>query len=446
MWAAKAVNAILLPYLKRFSITRSALRGYDQYQLHTDDPEAIIYSADLTKSTDPMSVALVRHIFQAVQDAIPDLPNWFAPAIESILGELELEHDGVIRTTKCGALMGMGPGWTALCLLNAFCAHYAGAHRDSFKVCGDDLVGLWPREVCDRYEQNLIAFGLVPNKSKSFRSRQAGTFCERLVGRTGRLTATVFSLVRLGEASGFRACGGEKGRLSHDRLMKSKVIRPIRWLVRNTTKRYTLGPKVRGLYTQGGGGQLPPDVLTVVGFFMNGGTKLTMVEEHSKALEDVRKLPPSKTGVPIKRVIARIRKHEHDARRRRLRQCIKKPDLKPRSKVRKSYDIRRSKAAKLLREGATLRKTLAHLRENGDSIVPKDHPRDSVFENRVIRLCQHKRYGSAINAIKDWKESTLIDEDTATKFLYEHFPQVSFPVTLHLLPAPGVWDSNRPPR
>jgi len=53
-----------------------------------------------------------------------------------------LEHNGKI--TKCGALMGQGPGWTVLCILNDFAANYNN-HMDesAYQICGDDLIGLW---------------------------------------------------------------------------------------------------------------------------------------------------------------------------------------------------------------------------------------------------------------------------------------------------------------
>jgi hypothetical protein len=442
MWVARTINNILLPYLKRFSVTRSILRDQKKIYLRNfDSEEKIIYSADLSKSTDPMSIELVRHIFQAVQVAIPGLPDWFAPAVESVLGKQTLEHEGRTYDIACGALMGMGPGWTALCLLNAFCAESAGAPNGSFKVCGDDLVGLWNRDVCNRYENNLRTFGLVPNESKSFRAKNAGVFCERLVGRTGAHHATILPLVRLGEASGFRAYGTEKGKLGFDRLNKARVIKPIRWLVRKTLKTNALSPQAKGGYSQAGGGTLPPDLLNVITYFIRGATKLMDEDPSDRELtERLREIPLAQSGVPMSSALAVIRRLQHDRIRRNNRKRIGKPTLRQFSRLQKTYELRRHNAQTLLKRHKSLHQVLLAQLERRECIVPKEHPRQQQFIRRILQCCRYKHYGSAINAIKDWVNTAVVPIDYTISLIRSFHPEWEHPVTCHFQPAPGVWE------
>jgi hypothetical protein len=67
-----------------------------------------------------------------------------------------------------------------LSILNGFAAWYAGARKDTYAVCGDDLIGFWPRTVVENYVQTLERLALVVNREKSFYGRR-GVFCERLV-------------------------------------------------------------------------------------------------------------------------------------------------------------------------------------------------------------------------------------------------------------------------
>jgi hypothetical protein len=450
MWVAKAMNSLLLPHLKKFSVTRHALKDYKKYYLinaHHHEPK-IIYSADLSKSTDPMSVKLVHHIFQAVQRAVTGLPTWFKSGVEHVLGEQELIHEGQSYVTKCGALMGVGPGWTALCLLNAFCAHKAGAPEDSFKVCGDDLTALWPEDVCDRYEANLRTFGLVPNVSKSFRSSEAGVFCERIVGRLREHAAVVLPLIRLGEASGFRSYGGDKGRLSHDRLCKVSAVRPIRWLVHSTLKSLSLGPKTRGLYKDAGGGSLPPDVLNVVSYFLEGGINLTSSGENKmlrQAMEVIREIPLAESGVALESVECFARKHFHDWQRRRLHRPLQKPDIKAFQKVIKNHDGRRQRARNALSKAGGLHALLKERLESGKCYVRPDHPNAKKYVNQIIRQMRHKRSYGALRSLHHWHSSTMIDREVAELTIQETLPQYELPVRVNLQPAPRVWDSNRGP-
>jgi hypothetical protein len=76
--------------------------------------------------------------------------------------------------------MGLGPTWIILSLVNSYAAWSAGAKRETYAVCGDDLVGYWSRPIATRYETCLEELGLVVNKTKSFFGKR-GVFCERIV-------------------------------------------------------------------------------------------------------------------------------------------------------------------------------------------------------------------------------------------------------------------------
>lgn len=76
--------------------------------------------------------------------------------------------------------MGLGHTWSILCLINWAAAFYASGDPNSFRICGDDLIGLWTPAEARRYESFLTDLGLVMNKSKTFYAPQ-GVFCELLV-------------------------------------------------------------------------------------------------------------------------------------------------------------------------------------------------------------------------------------------------------------------------
>jgi hypothetical protein len=202
-----------------------------------------------------------------------------------------------------------------------------------------------------------------------------------------------------------------------------------------------LGPKVRGLYGQAGGGELPPDLLNVVAYYKNGGTKLQYVDDAtSKLMEELRQAPPAAEGVEVSKVIGVARRLEHDHLRRRLRRPIGKPVLKPRESIIKTYWVRREGAQTLLKTGKSLRTILRELRESDNSIVANDLPHERMFENRVIQLCRYKQYSRAITAIRKWSESAKIDRELAVELIQENYIEWDKPVTSHLLPAQNVWE------
>jgi hypothetical protein len=89
-----------------------------------------------------------------------------------------------VISTSNGVHMGLGPSWILLCFINGYAAWDAGAPKESYAICGDDLIGAWPLYTKQKYGENLSACALVVNQSKSGYGIR-GTFCEQLVVPTG---------------------------------------------------------------------------------------------------------------------------------------------------------------------------------------------------------------------------------------------------------------------
>ena len=82
--------------------------------------------------------------------------------------------DGTDVIVKCGALLGLGPSWVILSILNSFAAEEAGASSSSYAVCGDDLVALWTRSQIEGYLAALPLLNLQGNRDKSFVGHENG--------------------------------------------------------------------------------------------------------------------------------------------------------------------------------------------------------------------------------------------------------------------------------
>jgi hypothetical protein len=286
VWAARAMTRHIMVHTKRLVYSRQMMR--DQVVRISNKSQAkeglIVYSADLSKATDPISISLARHVLADIVSVIGK-PGWWDRAVEATISAMTIEcPDKSSFTNQCGALMGLGPCWSVLTILNAFAAHRAGAPQGSYQVCGDDLIGLWPKGVCDAYEDVLTQLGLEANKSKSFRSPTGGVFCERLVRRDGDCTAFARHCLRIGEAVGTKSEAGRNGRAVVDRLRLDKNTWPshfdrvhpmVRRAARSTSGRNAIEPNATGRFDQGGGGVGEPDAVAVVAFFMWGPTRLS---------------------------------------------------------------------------------------------------------------------------------------------------------------------------
>jgi hypothetical protein len=176
---ARSITQKWLPYLKGIAMTRDALRG-KQIKIKTVERDYRTFSADMSKATDHISHRLATFVAKQLNlhlDSKVDNEH-----LERIFGPHTLLDDETktSTTTTCGIHMGLGPTWVVLCILNGFAAWKAGAKKDSYAICGDDLVGLWSDKIIKKYKKILNQMGIPINHDKSYIARR-GVFCERLV-------------------------------------------------------------------------------------------------------------------------------------------------------------------------------------------------------------------------------------------------------------------------
>jgi hypothetical protein len=178
---ARRVTQLWMPLLKRLRCTRHALkRGVrNDFKLERHEGD-VVYSADLSKATDYFPHEVARYIASELCELTGMKEGWNEVLMNLFGPKVLISEQGELET-KVGIHMGLGPSWIILCLANAFCAEAAGAARESYQVCGDDLIGSWPRTVCRGYAQNLSGLGLEENSEKSFVGR-AGIFCGKFAG------------------------------------------------------------------------------------------------------------------------------------------------------------------------------------------------------------------------------------------------------------------------
>jgi hypothetical protein len=171
---ARQLTSLWLRGLKRCMTTRDMLTG-QKVVVHRQNRQSLAYSADLSAATDYIPHELAKFVGQTLCEVL-DRPQDI-PFVNNIFGPKEVEGYG---NTCNGVHMGLGPSWVVLSLLNGFAAWYTGARKETYAICGDDLIGNWPKKLMRRYEVILQRLGLVVNKSKSF-SGKRGVFCEMLM-------------------------------------------------------------------------------------------------------------------------------------------------------------------------------------------------------------------------------------------------------------------------
>jgi hypothetical protein len=178
--AARVLTRASLGPLKTLRSTRDILTGRE-IELQPADAlhGGLLYSADLSAATDHISHELAQELWNAYGRELR-LPERLMEAGRVVLGPQLVEGLEERGPTTCGVHMGLGLSWPLLCLVNGWAAWDAGARKETYAICGDDLIGHWTPRLCDRYERNLEDAGLVVNKSKSFRGPR-GVFCERRV-------------------------------------------------------------------------------------------------------------------------------------------------------------------------------------------------------------------------------------------------------------------------
>lgn len=315
VWAARAMTQWIMVRTKKLTFSRQMMR--DDVVNITNKSQSkeglVLYSADLSKATDPISVPLARLVLQNIVE-VTGKPAWWDEAVEACITEMQVEMpSGRTFTNKCGALMGLGPCWSVLTLLNAFAAHEAGAPDGSYQVCGDDLIGLWPQRVCDAYEDVISRLGLEANSSKSFRSRTGGVFCERLVRRVSDSAAFAKHCMRIGEAVGSKSEAGKKGRAVVDSLRLDtgrwprhfdKVHPLVAHAARRTAYRNSISHTAKGRFDQGGGGVGNPDAVAVVAFINSGPTRLSQgdkILDTTAVKSELRKCTVPRIRGPLNR-------------------------------------------------------------------------------------------------------------------------------------------------
>jgi hypothetical protein len=423
IWIARNLSCLLLPYLKRIGFSRTMLRN-EEVVLENNDPQALLYSADLTKSTDPISIALCRSVLHTIVDNGIDMPSWARSAIDSVITNYTLEHNAVAYKVVCGALMGLGPGWTALSFINAFCAKAAGATEDSFKVCGDDLIGFWSPEVIKQYNLLLEKFRLKSNPTKSFCNRDYGVFCERFVVRKGT-TAHAKTCVRIGEAVGSRAIDGDKGLLVVDSLKRAKACRQLYKRAQRTSYRQALGNQP-GRISQGGGGRVVADARTFKAFVLGERLTLCTKTKSSRASavhHEAMMIGSTGSGIRLSTLMIKLRSEEDriDAHHHRV---IPNPvDLKERKTLKNALCRMRQKVS--LDKRSPIKFSDQELKERG---YPKS------LRSRVTWHLRYRRFSAAIEAIRSY--DPVIPSEEAHALLDKHLPEWRQTTDIHLQPTP----------
>lgn len=118
------MTSYLMPFTKRMKALQSIMRN-KATTLYSTKSNTKLYSADFSKSTDPISIPLARFVLNELIKHLGK-PTWWDQAMDAVINEHKLVQSGIHdgKITKCGALMGQGPGWTVLCILNDFAANY----------------------------------------------------------------------------------------------------------------------------------------------------------------------------------------------------------------------------------------------------------------------------------------------------------------------------------
>ena len=340
--AARAMSKWLLSRLRHVR-TNSAMLRNEIIRLQAQGDNWSIHSADLSKATDHISNLTAEDVVSVALDAT-NAPRWMRDAVPGVVGNMVLDEiDGPPVT--CGGLMGLGPSWVILSLLNDFAATRAGAKPSSFAVNGDDLVGAWGDDLAARYQDALRRVRLVPNVAKSF-DGAAGTFCEQFVAPSGPKTAISRSLHRLGECSGAKSIEGARGHCVVDTLRDIAAGRrregwmstpaPVRALAGRTAKRVRLNAHP-GRIADGGGGSGRADATTAADFVLHGASSTRVVRSTPTAdassrarLRRVLALPSDGTGRRLRDVaadMAAVDNARDDVRERDWAERARAPDI-----------------------------------------------------------------------------------------------------------------------
>jgi len=326
VWVARTLNQSILPIVKTIGVTRDTLAGRKIRLKNTSGniKNLYMFSADFTKSTDEIGIDTAKFIMRCyikhlgLKPIMSDLVDYiFRPYYIRSINNKPITSAN-LPEVKCGALMGLGPSWTVLCTLNAFCARHT--NKESYSVCGDDLAGLWSKREINRYKSEVRECGLVLNDTKSFISPSHGVFCEKLMKRKGIRTAYSTGFIRIAQAVGMRAIGGNKGYLVSDTLYnlsseREHVLKPIRKVAHLVSKSYSIHHTTKlkllpGPFGFGGSGASTCGAYTVLSYALFGPLKLSYKERTKEdktrlhaIREKVKVLPNRPQGVPFREVM-----------------------------------------------------------------------------------------------------------------------------------------------
>merc|ERR1712012_770647 len=186
--------------------------------------------------------------------------------------------------------MGLGPTWIILSILNSFAAWKAGADKETYRVCGDDLIGLWKYSTAQKYTAILERLGLVVNKTKSFFGSR-GVFCERIVELRDPSTAVSKDIGHLSAATAAKYIAG----FSHSALstasglQKPKHLRSVAVESRRRLIPRGLGP---GRIIHGGKGSGRTPVNRLAALLQHGPIRLVqetpLPDEFKQAIHTAR--------------------------------------------------------------------------------------------------------------------------------------------------------------
>lgn len=243
---ARRINQLWLKKLANCVTSKSMLRNLE-VRLEPVNRHSQLYSADLKAATDYIDHRLAQFVAQQLCRKL-NRPHDL-PVVERLFGSKVLPNG---TATSSGIHMGLGPTWTILSILNGFAAWHAGANKNSYHVCGDDLIGFWPRKLTHRYVDTLERLGLVVNQSKSFYGRH-GVFCERLVSIEDDGSAVARDV---GHMSSITAAKFNGRRTNHalavaSQLESNQILREVSDLVRRRLVPRRAGP---GRVRDGGNG------------------------------------------------------------------------------------------------------------------------------------------------------------------------------------------------
>jgi len=425
-WQARAISTFLLQWLGKIHQTRTALKN-KPLKLTTRAKNAFLFSADLSKSTDPISIDLARFVLDELIEVIGFKPEWWDDAISNVIQEFKIE--GRPEEITCGALMGLGPSWTILSILNSFAAHRAGAKKGDHQTCGDDLIGLWTKTVIKAYQTNIELLGLENNLQKSYVSKRYGVFCERFIQTNrARTTAEGPEIVRIAEATGMKSTSTRKGRLIVDDLLKicttnrpSVNHRLIKRACRRTAIALSPCPSTPGLLSQGGGGSTrPADLKTLIGYIRYGPISQLVTDSDPRvrnARKELREAETTSKGVIIEDVLTDLKSIIHRDELRKFVHGGNEVRLRSYKDVRSSVAKRRREATKIIKSS---RSAIVAVREA--ILMPDSYVRFNLkLWKRIWNAVSRRQYVKAVTiAQASWKQT--VSEETKANILLKYAP------------------------